>query len=134
MSNQNWSDDEDSQSDDINNDFMEQPNRDFPPSDEELEEEDEEYDMDNIIKLTLSKSNTWADMFNKKEPEIKNLKSKSNISANNLANNLANNNIKNLPKYEKRKFNPRLPPPDKYNKYGLSNNYKHYNNDFPILK
>ncbi len=104
MSKQNWSDDED---DDENNetDILNQPNRDFPPSEEE-DEEDEDYDMDSIRQLTLSKTTSWSDVITKKEPS----KIQNNINYKNIKKNIL------LPKYEKRKFNPRLPPPDKYKK------------------
>ncbi len=125
MQSVNWSDDDNSSDEENQIDSIgEQPNRDFPISDDENDEE-EEYDMDSIIQLTLSKSNKWTDLFNKKEPDIKNIKPK--------INNSINNNIKNLSIYEKRKFNPRLPPPDKYKKNGLINEYKHNDNEFPIL-
>lgn len=132
--NVNWSDDDSSNEDD---NVGEQPNRDFPPSDDE-EELDDEYDMDEIRQLTirqsaLNQSNTWAGMFKNehKEPTKLNILNK-NVSRHKIPCSI--NNIKNLQTYEKRKFNPRLPPPDKYKKHNSSTNYKLNQNEFPTLK
>ena len=114
----NWSDDED------NNEELIQPDRDFPPSEDENDEEEEEYDMESIRQLTISKSNTsWADIFNKSDNKTDNKLNKEHSS---LSKN--KKNILNIftPQYEKRKFNPRLPPPDKYKKIN--------ENEFPKLK
>ena len=106
-----WSDDEDDA-------VLEQPNRDMPISDDE--EEEEEYDMEEIRNLTLKKQTTmWNDIVkqetiksnNKSIPEIK-------------------KKIVEEKKYEKRKFNPRLPPPSKNRS---NNNFKFNQNDFPSL-
>ncbi len=131
--NVNWSDDDSSSEDEFSKSTLgAQPNRDFPPSDEENESEDEDYDMDSIRQLTISNSkpNTWADMFSNNEKDTKT----QNISK-------PKNSINNIKKftehkttYEKRKFNPRLPAPDKYKKSSLSNNYKINDYEFPILK
>jgi hypothetical protein len=127
----NWSDDSSSEdNDDVT--VGNQPNRDFPPSDEEDDNNsEEEYDMDNIRQLTINncKSNLWTDIF---KPEDKVEKKPSNILTPKTSNLI--NNIKDLQIYEKRKFNPRLPPPDKYKKYNSSNGYKINKNEFPTLK
>ncbi len=123
----NWSDDESSNEED---NIGEQPSRDFPPSDNE-EEEEEEYDMDEIRKLTVNQHNTWSDIFKNEQKDT----SKLNISNKNIFKSSSSiNTIKNLQTYEKRKFNPRLPPPDKYKKNNSSNNYRLNKNEFPILK
>jgi hypothetical protein len=137
MNNQsvNWSDDDSSSEEDTQNLTLGiQPNRDFPPSDEENESYEEDYDMDSIRQLTIinSKPNTWADMFSDKEKETK----KQPISKPNNNNNIHNihNILMKNKAYEKRKFNPRLPPPEKYKKSSLTNNYKINENEFPTLK
>ncbi len=106
--NQDWSDDENN-----NDEELIQPDRNFPISDEE---EEDEYDMYELSKLTI-KNKTTDDLFNKnkiidikkipeKTPEKKSINNKifSDLF-------IKKNNIN-----EKRKFNPRLPPPDKYKK------------------
>ena len=125
LMNQNWSDDEDY----INDDELTQPNRDFPISDEE--EEEEEYDMYELTQLTINKQNT-DDLFkNDKSIEInKNKSGKDNININIKK----NNNISVMKINKKRAFNPRLPPPDKYNKNIKNNDFKLNSNDFPKLK
>jgi hypothetical protein len=139
MSNQkqntDWSDDDSSSEDYDNQDLStigSQPNRDFPPSDDD-ESGEEDYDMDNIraVMANHSKVNTWSDIF--KNNDVIDNKKPNNISKPKISNSI-NNNIKNLQTYEKRKFNPRLPPPDKYKKYNSSYGYKINNNEFPILK
>ena len=121
-----WSDDED---DNINEEEeLIQPSRDFPPSDEENEEE---YDMYELTQLTINKQNT-DDLFkNDKSIEInKNKSGKDNININIKK----NNNISVMKINKKRAFNPRLPPPDKYNKNIKNNDFKLNSNDFPKLK
>ncbi len=128
--NVDWSDDDSSNEED---NIGEQPNRDFPPSDNEEDIEEEDYDMDEIRQLTINQSNTWADIFketsksNGLNTNVLNI----NVSKPKVSSSI--NNIKNFHTYEKRKFNPRLPPPDKYKKF-TSNNYKLNKNEFPILK
>jgi hypothetical protein len=131
--NVNWSDDDSSGDDNEYQDSTvgSQPNRDFPPSDDENESEEEEYDMDSIRQKMIDHS-TWADMF-KTDDMIKTKESKNpNILKSKTSSSI--NNIKNLPTYEKRKFNPKLPAPDKYKKNYLSNGYKINKNEFPSLK
>ncbi len=66
--NKDWSDDEDNEVEELI-----QPSRDFPISDEENEEEEYDYDMYELTKLTMNK--TSDDLFNtnlvKKENNIK---------------------------------------------------------------
>jgi hypothetical protein len=116
MSN-NWSDDE---NENDNDEELLQPNRDFPISDEE--EEEEEYDMYELSQLTINNQMSYnlKDDKNKKikKPEYKNENKKHVL-------NIKKNN-------EKRKFNPRLPPPQKYNKTH-NINFKLNSNDFPSL-
>ncbi len=112
--NQDWSDDEDN-----NDEELVQPDRDFPISDNE---EEDEYDMYELSKLTI-KNKTTDDLFSKQDNvNINNKKifsdlfskKKDNININKkIFSDLFSkkNNIN-----EKRKFNPRLPPPDKYKK------------------
>jgi hypothetical protein len=109
-----WSDDED----EVEQAELLQPNRDLPVS---SEEEDEDYDMEEIRNLTLKKqTNMWNEIV-KQEPN------KSNV----IKKPIQVKNVYTEPKkYEKRKFNPRLPPPNK-NKY--NNNFKFNENDFPSL-
>lgn len=109
-----WSDDDD----EVEQAELSQPNRDMPIS----SEEEEDYDMEEIRNLTLKKqTNMWNDIV-KQEPNKNNIIKKpvQQIKI-----------IQNEPKkYEKRKFNPRLPPPGK-NK--SNNNFKFNENDFPSL-
>ncbi len=109
-----WSDDEDETVQELA-----QPNRDMPIS---SEEEEEEYDMEEIRNLTIKKETTmWNDIV--KQETNKNNTIKKSIPE-----------IKKFQiepkKYEKRKFNPRLPPP---NKNRFNNNFKFNENDFPSL-
>jgi hypothetical protein len=93
----NWSDNEE------NNDTLNQPNRDLPDS--ESSEEDENNDYYNII---YKKHSTSILDCNKedsiKKPKPKNKNSKVKYIPIFLPEKLQNNN---------RKFNPRLPPPNK---------------------
>ena len=59
--NKEWSDDEDN--DEVDNEELIQPSRDFPPSDEENDEGEENYDYDmyELTKLTMNK--TSDDLF-----------------------------------------------------------------------
>ncbi len=112
-----WSDDED---EDVQAELL-QPNRDMPIS---SEEEEEDYDMEEIRNLTLKKETTmWNDIV-KKETKVNNIIdiSKPIIEI--------KKTIFEVKKYEKRKFNPRLPPP---NKNRSNNNFKFNENDFPSL-
>jgi hypothetical protein len=129
-----WSDDDSSNEED---NIGEQPNRDFPPSEDEDEEDVEEYDMEEIRQLTMNQYNTWTDIFKSEQKDT----SKTNVLNKIVSNNVSKpkiqssiNNIKNLQTYEKRKFNPRLPSPDKYKKNNSSNSYKLNRNEFPTLK
>jgi hypothetical protein len=126
----NWSDDEDSSE----VEELIQPSRDFPISDDNEEEEDE-YDMYELAKLTINK-NTSDDFFqtkadksdksDKSENKKENVKIDKKINMNNYVWN------KEVKKVETRKFNPRLPPPDKYNKNNKS--FLNFNmKDFPSL-
>ena len=105
--NQDWSDDEND-----NEEELIQPERDFPISDEE--EEDDEYDMYELSQLTI-KTDITNDLFNKKDDNNKIINNKKKENNNKKIFSdlfIKKNNIN-----EKRKFNPRLPPPDKYKKY-----------------
>jgi hypothetical protein len=127
----NWSDDEDEDYNDVEE--LVQPSRDFPISDNEEDGEEDEYDMYELAKLTIRK-NTSDDLFqikvdkseNKKEiKEVKQVKTEKKINMNTY---IWNKEVKSL---QTRKFNPRLPPPDKYNK-----NKSFFNinmKDFPSL-
>ena len=121
-----WSDDED---DNINEEEeLIQPSRDFPPSDEENEEE---YDMYELTKLTMNK--TSDDLFNNSDK--KEVKKETNNKKEKTVNSIWNNNtkdIKDIKKSTVRKFNPRLPPPNKYNKNN-KNNFNLDMKDFPTL-
>jgi hypothetical protein len=132
--NKDWSDDEDNNDIDNNVELV-QPSRDFPISDEENDEEDE-YDMYELSKLIINK-NTSDDLF-----QIKSDKSDKSDKSENKKENVkkdikiekANNFLwnKEVKKIEVRKFNPRLPPPSKYNKNNKS--YLNFNlKDFPSL-
>jgi hypothetical protein len=123
--NQDWSDDEDN----ISEEELIQPNRDFPISDEEEDEDD--YDMIELAQMTIKKQATY-DLFEQKNNDIKNNNEKI-INNEKVINNKKNINIINKEiKNTKRTFNPRLPPPNKYNK---NNNIQFTLNskDFPTL-
>ncbi len=128
MSKQEWSDDDSSDNEEDN--IMQQPNRDFPPSEDENEVEDgeneEDYDMDYIRKKTSeSNSMSWSNALMKDIP-------KQLIKAPLVVVSKVIKQEQNI--YKKREFNPRLPPPEKYNK--LRNNMKDFklnNTDFPTL-
>ena len=124
MSDKQWSDDDNTDNEEER--VMQQPNRDFPPSEEEnSEDEVEDYDMESIRKLT-SNSKSWSDTLISNIPK-KTITKPVIVIAKDLKIN-TNNDIK------KRVFSPRLPPPDKYNKYkNNTNNFKLNNNDFPKL-
>ncbi len=111
--NQEWSDDED------NNEVEElvQPSRDFPISDNE-EEEEEEYDMYELSKMTINKQQDDFFNINKTSNKTSNKTVEKNEPKNEPKNTKKMNLffITNENKNEKRKFNPRLPPPKKYNK------------------
>ncbi len=111
-----WSDDEDENVEAE----LSQPNRDMPMSSEEEDEED--YDMEEIRNLTLKKQSTmWNDIVKKDtKVNINNIKPIVEIKK----------TIVEVKKYEKRKFNPRLPPPSKNRS---NNNFKFNENDFPSL-
>ncbi len=108
--NQEWSDDED------NNEVEEltQPSRDFPISDND-EEEEEEYDMYELSRMTINKHQDDFFETNKTSNKTSNKIAEKNEPKNNKKINLflINNEINNETKNEKRKFNPRLPPPNK---------------------
>ncbi len=134
--NQNWSD---SESSDEENELI-QPNRDFPISSEdnnsegensEEEYEDEVFDMYELSRKTINKKMT-DDLFITEEkqtinkPHIKNVcqkvESKNEIK------------VEQIVKLNgKRTFNPRLPPPNKYNKNHNNNKFNLNLNDFPTL-
>ena len=121
--NQNWSD---SESSDEENELV-QPNRDFPISDEEESEdeiEDEEFDTYELAQKTLkNKVDDFFKQEDKKQP----------ININNKPiNKIINKEVPILIK-EKRKFNPRLPPPNKYNKSYDNKKFNFNLNDFPTL-
>jgi hypothetical protein len=121
---QDWSDTESSEEE---NELV-QPNRDFPISSEEEEDEeyeDEEFDMYELAKKTANKSMT-DDLFVKEEKKIE-----KPIIKNICKNIEIKNEVIDKPK-EKRKFNPRLPPPNKYNK-SIDNKFNLNLNDFPSL-
>ncbi len=122
--NKDWSDDEDNEVEELI-----QPSRDFPISDEENEEEEYDYDMFELTKLTINK--TSDDLFNTNL--VKNKKEKeNNIKKEKVVNSIWNNQNKVVKNTNIRKFNPRLPPPNKYNK----NNKNIFNLnmiDFPSL-
>jgi hypothetical protein len=103
--NQDWSDDEDN-----NEEELIQPDRDFPISDEE--EEEDEYDMYELSQLTV-KNNAIDDLFEKKI-ENKNIIINNTNKKQDVKLKFSDLFIKKNNTNEKRKFNPRLPPPDKY--------------------
>jgi hypothetical protein len=126
--NQEWSDTESSDED---NELI-QPNRDFPISSEEdnnseEEYEDEEFDIYELAKKTANK-NMADDLFIKEEkPNI----NKSHIKKVELK---VEPKVEKIIKLkEKRKFNPRLPPPNKYNKNHNNKKFNFNLNDFPTL-
>jgi len=123
----NWSDDED-----INDvEELVQPSRDFPISDDNEEDNEDEYDMYELAQLTMNK-NTSDDLFKTKSDKFdnkKNVKEVINDKKININTFVWNKEIK---KVDIRKFNPRLPPPDKYNKSNKS--FLNFNmKDFPNL-
>lgn len=126
-----WSDDEDNNIEE--EDELIQPSRDFPPSDEENEENDNqdyEYDMFELTKLTMNK--TSDDLFIKPSVEKDNKKEVKEVKKEKTVNSIWNNEYKEVKKSTVRKFNPRLPPPNKYNR----NNKSNFNldvKDFPTL-
>jgi hypothetical protein len=117
----NWSDDEDSSE----VEELVQPSRDFPISDDNEEEEDE-YAMYELRKLTMNK--TSDDLFSNNV--VKN-KKENNIKKEKIITSIWNNEDKEIKKTV-RKFNPRLPPPNKYNKNN-KNNFNLNMKDFPSL-
>ncbi len=119
--NQEWSDTE--SSNDENE--LTQPDRDFPISDNE-DDEDDEYDMYDIMQKTLKNTDLDNLLTKKETPSVKNIQTKKIIN-NNI---LVNEQITKT--YTKRKFNPRLPPPNKYNKTN-QNKFNLNLNDFPTL-
>ncbi len=125
--NQEWSDDDNSEEDiELN-----QPNRDFPISEDEEEiEEEEEYDMYELAKLT-SKNSMADSLFKKEEKPMKepSIKESFKVPHKTILNIKQDQVVK-----QKRRFNPRLPPPNKYNKSDNNLNIKLNLNDFPSLK
>jgi hypothetical protein len=132
---QDWSSDDDSSTEE---DELIQPSRDMPPSDNEEEGEngeeegEEEYDYDLYeLNKKIANNSKMSDLFNtnikKEEPIVKKdiIKPPSKID----------NILKTKPVVkEKRKFNPRLPPPNKNNKhFKNNNNFKINEGDFPTL-
>jgi hypothetical protein len=123
-----WSDTESS---DEENELV-QPNRDFPISedeelDEELEEfEDEEFDICDLAKKIVN-TNMTDDLFIIEEKKV------IDKPINKQVIKPTTQNIETIIKPKgKRKFNPRLPPPNKYNK--INDNKFNFNlNDFPAL-
>ncbi len=125
--NQEWSDTESSEDEDE----LIQPNRDFPISDDENsdeEYEDEEFDIYELAKKTANKTMT-DDLFVKEEKTI--VEKHISNSINKPISNILQKTEQIKPK-EKRKFNPRLPPPNKYNKIN-DNKFKLNLKDFPTL-
>ncbi len=106
--NQEWSDEED------NNEVEElvQPSRDFPISDNE--EEEEEYDMYELSRLTINKNQDDLFQSNKTSNKLEKTEKIEKIEKTGKKVNLFF--IKKEIINKKRKFNPRLPPPEKYNK------------------
>ena len=105
--NQEWSDTE-SSDEEVE---LVQPNRDFPISDEdnsEEEYEDEEFDMYELAKKTTN--NMTDDFFIKEEVKVIDKLVTSVIPVLPVSPIITNKPL------IKRKFNPRLPPPNKYNK------------------
>ena len=127
--NKEWSDDEDNE--EVDNEELIQPSRDFPPSDEESEEgeEDYDYDMCELTKLTMNK--TSDDLFIGNSVKIKKETNeiKGDIKKEKKVNSIWDKEVK---KSTIRKFNPRLPPPNKYNKHN-KNSFNLNIKDFPSL-
>jgi hypothetical protein len=122
--NKDWSDDEDNEVEELV-----QPSRDFPINDEENEEEEYDYDMYELTKLTMNK--TSDDLFNTNL--VKNKKEKeNNIKKEKIVNSIWKNENKEVKNTRIRKFNPRLPPPNKYNKNNKNMFYLNMK-DFPSL-
>ena len=123
--NQEWSDTE-SSDEDVE---LVQPNRDFPISDEdnsEEEYEDEEFDMYELAKKTTN--NMTDDFFVKEEEKVidKLVIDKLVTSVTQVT------HISTNKPFVKRKFNPRSPPPNKYNKKN-DNRFNLNLKDFPTL-
>ncbi len=105
MSTLDWSDDEI-----IENDIKQQPSRDLPPSDDEeeydyreiLNKKKKDIDITNFDNLNLERTKT-IDRTKIKKKEIKLCLSQTEL-------------FFDTKKNTKRKFNPRLPPPEKYKK------------------
>jgi len=121
-----WSDDEDNNTNE--EEELIQPSRDFPPSDDNEEEEDE-YDMYELTKLTMNK--TSDDLFINNSVKKETNDNKKEVKKEKTVNSVWNNN-KDIKKSNVRKFNPRLPPPNKYNKNN-KNNFNLDMKDFPTL-
>jgi hypothetical protein len=120
--NQEWSDTE-SSDEDVE---LVQPNRDFPISDEdnsEEEYEDEEFDMYELAQKTTN--NITDDFFIKEEKKVID-KLVPPVSLVTITPITINKPL------VKRKFNPRLPPPNKYNKKN-DNRFNLNLKDFPTL-
>ncbi len=104
--NKEWSDDEN----DNEVEELVQPSRDFPISDNDEEEEDE-YDMYELSRMTI----------NKHQDDFFQINKTSNKTSNKIVEKTEPKNTKktnfffitNENKNQKRKFNPRLPPPKK---------------------
>jgi hypothetical protein len=128
--NKDWSDDEDNEDNDNNELILIQPSRDFPISNEENENEEEyEYDMYELTKLTMN--NTSDDLFNTNL--VKNKKDFNEHKIENKKEKVINSILdKIVKKINVRKFNPRLPPPNKYKK-NYKNNFNLDIKDFPSL-
>jgi hypothetical protein len=123
--NQEWSDTE-SSDEDVE---LVQPNRDFPISDEdnsEEEYEDEEFDMYELAQKTTNNINMTDDFFVKEEKKVIDKLVPSVISVTQVTHISTNKPL------VKRKFNPRLPPPNKYNKKN-DNRFNLNLKDFPTL-
>jgi len=121
--NQEWSDTE-SSDEEVE---LVQPNRDFPISDEdnsEEEYEDEEFDMYELAKKTTN--NMTDDFFIKEEVKVIDKLVTSVIPVLPVSPIITNKPL------IKRKFNPRLPPPNKYNKKN-DNRFNLNLKDFPTL-
>ncbi len=122
--NQEWSDTE-SSDEEVE---LVQPNRDFPISDEENSEEeyeDEEFDMYELAKKTAN--NMTDDFFVKEEKKVIDKPLQVSFISPKISE--SKQEYKQL---VKRKFNPRLPPPNKYNKIN-DNKFNLNLKDFPTL-
>jgi hypothetical protein len=130
MSKQQWSDDESSDYEEDGN-IMQQPNRDFPPSesegDNDNEDGEDDYDMEYIRTKTAStESMSWSNALMKDVPKPQIVKPTVVVVSKNIKQEQA--------KYKKREFNPRLPPPEKYNKFkNNTKDFKLNHTDFPTL-